>query len=253
MSFRSGFYPVPQSVRFNLAPWSWRPVVTLAATAALIWAVATLIVLGFPWLRWPVVLVAAFVQAPLAYALVRRQWSLQAPDQPPGAAAEPAGGLVDEVTRSLNRRGISSSLIEAMAQSQRYGSPLSAVSLGVDHIAGEAPEESLSLVAAVLGEALRLPDRFGRYDEDEFLLVLPQTRADDAMGVAERLRQSIITAVARAAGPGPVPLTVSFGVAEFGKGQDLEKFVGSARNALATARASGGGQVAQFRATRARR
>ncbi len=201
-------------------------------------------------LRWPLVLVAAFVQAPLAYALLRRE---RAELPPAPVPAESAGaGLVDDLTRSLNRRGIGSSLIEAMAQSQRYGSPLSLVSVGVDSVAGGVPGESLSLVAAVLGEALRLPDRFGRYEEDEFLLVLPQTRVDDAFRVAERLQQAITAAIGRATGPGPVPVTISLGVAEFGRGQDLEKFVATARSALASARAAGGNQVARFRATRAR-
>ncbi len=241
---------MPQPARSSSLPWSWRPVVTLAATAALVWALATLFAESFPWLRWPLVLVAAFVQAPLAYALLRRGEPAGAAAAPP--EAEPPGGLVDALTRSLNRRGVSSSLIEAMAQSQRYGTPLCVVSLGVEGVAGDVPEEGLSLVAAVLGEGLRLPDRFGRYEEDEFLLVLPQTRLDEASRVAERLRAAITATLGRVAGPGPLPLSVSFGVAEFGRGQDLEKFVAGARSALATARAAGGNQVARFQATRPR-
>ncbi len=240
--------PVPS----RPAAWSWRAVITLAAVAALVWAVATLLATGFPWLRWPLVLVAAFVQAPLAYGLLRRERA-QASGAPAVAAAGRAdAGLVDDLTRSLNRRGISSSLIEAMAQSQRYGSPLSLVSIGVDSVTGGTLDEALSLVATVLGETLRLPDRFGRYDDDEFILVLPQTRIKDAFGVAERLQGAIMTAVGRVAGPRPPPVTISLGVAEFGRGQDLEKFVAAARDALASARASGGNQVAQFRATRSR-
>ncbi len=167
-------------------------------------------------------------------------------------------GLVDELTRALNRRGITSSLIEAMAQSQRYGTPLSLASLridGAEALAGrlgpEAEDSVLEGAAAVLAEALRLPDRLGRYHDREFLVVLPQTHVEQAQLVAERLRAAV-GATSLAVKGEAVTVTLSAGVAEFGRGQDLERFLDNAHEALYEAERAGGNQVCAYKPLRAK-
>ena len=167
-------------------------------------------------------------------------------------------GLVDELTRTLNRRGISSSLIEAMAQSQRYGTPLSLASLRIDgaealaeRLGSEAEGSVLEGAAAVLAEGLRLPDRLGRYQDREFLVVLPQTHAQQAQLVADRLRIAVGAAALAIKGE-EVTVTLSAGVAEFGRGQDLERFLDNAHEALYEAERAGGNQVRVYKPLRAK-
>ena len=78
------------------------------------------------------------------------------------------------------------------------------------HIAGD---EVLREVARRLSAGLRDFDVLCRYGGEEFLIMLPHTDERDAMMVAERLRLSVVNRPVMIEGIGPVPVTVSFGVA----------------------------------------
>jgi diguanylate cyclase (GGDEF)-like protein len=225
--------------------------------AVLVFFVATsvtLLSLAWPHLWGLFVVLQTIALAPLLYALV---WRPFAKAGPLSEALPPQGtGLVDELTRTLNRRGITSSLIEAMAQSQRYSTPVSLVRISVDgveelteRLGDEAQGAILESVAATLGEVLRLPDRLGRYQDWEFLVVLPQTRAEQAAIVAERLRAAVAANPILVKGEGAT-VTLSGGVAEFGRGQDLERFLANAREALRQAQKEGGDRVRSFKPLR---
>lgn len=156
---------------------------------------------------------------------------------------------VDSLTGLLNRQGITASLLEAMAHAERYGNPLSVALVAIDDMAGAQPaagrkaaDKRVRSVANLFGEALRLPDRVGRYGEDEFLAVLPQAGLKDAAKIAERIRASAAGMQLSAAGKKPAA-TVSIGVVRFRKGEDLERLLTRASEVLAKARAAGGNRV----------
>ncbi len=137
--------------------------------------------------------------------------------------------VTDEVTRLANRRGITSSLIEAMAQAERYGDPLSVAIAEVDGFerlteahGRKAAEQVLQAVAAVLGETLRMPDHAGRYGEKEFLILLPHTSLKDASKITERVRRGVATS-ALSLGGQKLKISVTLGATQFRKGEDLEQ------------------------------
>ncbi|MHB1950342.1 MAG: GGDEF domain-containing protein [Acidiferrobacteraceae bacterium] len=165
---------------------------------------------------------------------------------------------VDPVTHVLNRRGITASLLEAMAQSQRYATPLCVAFVGIDGFDrlrerhGDAfGDQAVQWTAAALTDALRLPDRVGRYEGAEFLVVMPQTRAPAATKVAERLRAAIDKSPATMAGV-TESLTISVGVVEFSKGHDLEKLLSQGQAALSQAHHAGGNRVTRLKTVRRR-
>ncbi len=152
---------------------------------------------------------------------------------------------VDSLTGLLNRQGITASLLEAMAHAERYGNPLSValVAIDVQQTAGRKVADKLvQSVANLFGEALRLPDRVGRYGEDEFLAVLPQAALKDAAKIAERIRASAAETQFSIAGK-KLSAAVSIGVVRFRKGEDLERLLTRASEVLAKARAAGGNRV----------
>ncbi len=107
----------------------------------------------------------------------------------------------DALTGAKNRRAFSEKLDEEWSRARRYGTPLSLVMLDVDkfklyndsfgHPAGD---EVLKRVARVLMAAVRGTDFLARYGGEEFVLILPNTDADGAMILAQRLRQKIESA-----------------------------------------------------------
>ena len=227
--------------------------------AALVWTIATFLAVEWSGVRWPLVLFGPLVLAPLVYGLVVRPLGDFMVAQAQAANLDRASAsVVDDLTRTLNRRGITSSLLEAMAQSQRYSTPLSVLAVHLDHIEdlasryGEAVESKvLEVTSATLGESLRLPDRLGRYHAHEFLVVLPQTVAEHAVKVGERLCRAIEKADFPFDDAGG-HLTVSVGLADFGRGQDLERFLGNAHKALRDAQAAGGNCVVSYKPPRAK-
>ncbi len=73
---------------------------------------------------------------------------------------------------TLNRRGITISLLELMALADRYGHKLAVAGFSIDHLddverefGREAADAAVQSVADTMGELVRMPDRIGRYDE----------------------------------------------------------------------------------------
>ncbi|CAN5606329.1 GGDEF domain-containing protein [soil metagenome] len=125
----------------------------------------------------------------------------------------------DLLTGVFNRLGIEERLSTELDRAQRNKHPLSAVLIDIDYFkaindsAGHAAgDDALRLVSKGILTSLRSYDLLGRYGGDEFLLLLPETTADNAIDVADRIRQ-VLSASAESLAPRLRP-TVSIGVAE---------------------------------------
>jgi len=155
----------------------------------------------------------------------------------------------DELTGTYNRRLLLETLARERSRFERLGAPLSVCLIDLDHF--KAINDSLGHAAgdAVLGHlpqaataALRGLDVFGRFGGEEFLLLLPGTELQGARAVAERMR----AAVEAAEFPG-LPrgrrVTVTIGVAELARGEDLTGLLARADRALYAGKAAGRNQV----------
>lgn len=158
-------------------------------------------------------------------------------------------GTMDALTRVPNQRGITSSLLNAMSYANRYSHPLSVALVDLDLLASinrqmgrKAGDKALQTVAAVFTDTLRMPDHAGRYGDEEFLVVLPNTTLKNATGIAERIRDGVENADCSFNGK-KIPVTVSIGASQFHKGEDLERFLVRVDKALAAAKASGRNRV----------
>lgn len=193
------------------------------------------------------ILIAAILAPLIYYAFLAPLLRAREGGKGAGAVAEEKATLatIDPVTRTLNHRGVTASLIEGMAQAQRYNNPLAIAAITIDGLGkikerhGEATgQRVLQAIAATITDVLRLPDRLGRYTEEQFIVVMPQTTVSAAEIVAERIRKAVAAA--------PIQLDaqeltarVSIGVTEFGKSQDLEKFLSNAQQAQEEAARAG--------------
>ncbi len=221
------------------------------------------LVMGYlPWSTTAAVLlsvvIAGVIAGPLLYLLVVapiKRVSASATTAPVPTDDKNQFVTIDPLTRALNRRGITASLLEAMAQAQRYSNPLSIALIDIDNLTRinekyglPAGNRALELVAYTITESLRLPDRVGRQADDEFLVVMPQTKAAAAIKVAERIRTAI-ELMEMDVDHYKVKVSASIGVAEFHKGQDLEKFLSSVQSAMREAQTEGN-RVMRAKATK---
>jgi diguanylate cyclase (GGDEF)-like protein len=155
--------------------------------------------------------------------------------------------VTDALTGLSNRRAFDEQFESALSLASRYDRPLSVIYCDLDHFKvlndtyGHAYGDSaLQQVATVLLGSLRTSDRAYRYGGEELVIIAPETRAADALALAERLRKAV-----EAAGDSGGPrVTASFGVAEFGThGADPATLLAASDRALRTAKDSGRNQV----------
>ena len=127
---------------------------------------------------------------------------------------------LDGLTNTYNRRHFMELARMAFDSARRFGQPLSALMLDVDHFKsvndryGHAVgDQVLRALADRCRSALRSIDVLGRYGGEEFAIILPGTsRSAAALMLADRIRQRIAEEPI-ATDSGPVQVTVSVGVA----------------------------------------
>ena len=128
--------------------------------------------------------------------------------------------LTDSLTGLYNRRGL-----EGRSEAIHFrpgGAPLAQVwiMVDIDHFkrvndtyGHEAGDEVLKAVAEALRSTARVADIVARHGGEEFVLVLPDTSAEMAVRIAERLRLAI-EALSTAFDGQVIRVTASFGVAQ---------------------------------------
>ena len=135
-----------------------------------------------------------------------------------------------------------------VARAVRTSSPLAVALLDLDrfkqindtygHLMGD---DVLRSIADAMTGVLRKYDLAGRFGGEEFVMLLPQTRAVDALRIAERVRAHIARLPILASGGEPVTVTVSIGVAalDAGSSRELTELLAAADAALYRAKRSG--------------
>lgn len=125
----------------------------------------------------------------------------------------------DSLTELANRRSFFEYAAAEVQRAQRYGHPLSLQMLDIDHFKSvndqfghAAGDQVLRELANVLRANLRHNDLAARIGGEEFVVLLPETRLEDAAQHAERLRMAI-SALRFSFDQATLGITVSIGVA----------------------------------------
>jgi diguanylate cyclase (GGDEF)-like protein/putative nucleotidyltransferase with HDIG domain len=109
---------------------------------------------------------------------------------------------VDELTGLFNRRHFDEQFKAEVSRHSRYNQELCLLMLDLDsfktyndifgHPSGD---RLLREIAEIINSSIRDGDQVFRYGGDEFVVLLPQTRAEDAFAVAERIRENVMNAM----------------------------------------------------------
>ena len=163
----------------------------------------------------------------------------------------------DVLTGLRNRRAFDAAFLAERLRFERYGRPLAALLLDIDHFkhindtfGHEAGDEVLRKLAAVLQSAVRDVDIAARFGGEEFVVLLPETALAAAAEVAERVRAAVERSAFTAAGQS-LQVRVSIGVAACPEQADSpQALLGSADGALYEAKRAGRNQVRLARSAR---
>lgn len=101
----------------------------------------------------------------------------------------------DELTGLSNRRHMTALMMTERGRQHRSRNPISMVLMDIDHFkrindgcGHQAGDQVLQIFADVITHGLRAGDSLARWGGEEFLLMLPNTSAEDALTCVERMR-----------------------------------------------------------------
>lgn len=161
--------------------------------------------------------------------------------------------IVDHLTGVYNRRYFDSKLAEEAGRASRYGRDLSLVLIDVDHFKEINDRMSYKQGDLVLAEAARLfrahtreVDTVCRYGGDEFAILMPETKYENALVKAENLRETVRTTPFANVLDVSRPLTVTLSIGVTGHHAELkgaDEFLRAADEAVHHAKRSGRDQV----------
>lgn len=144
----------------------------------------------------------------------------------------------DPITGLPNRQAMLHGLEPLVSRSRRYHNPLAVICLRIDNLADIDSEYGkgngelvLTAVARMLKDQMRWADLIGRFDNDEFLLILPETDADAANRLLDKLRQRL-TALSSGDGGRLIVMITYFGSAGWQEGDDRTRLLLPAREKL---------------------
>lgn len=146
----------------------------------------------------------------------------------------------DPATGLGTRYAFADRLSAVIAQSRRYGEPLSVLLLAPDPVEGLSPPAALVAAAKTLTGDMRETDVAGVLDEQHLAVLLPHTDPGQALEVAERFRRTVTE---KTADKSP-RLSCCIGVAAWRPGQAEEDLIRAAADALRQARGNGRNRVA---------
>jgi diguanylate cyclase (GGDEF)-like protein len=153
----------------------------------------------------------------------------------------------DKLTGIPNRESLLRTLSGEVERASRHSKPLSVAFLDIDrfksindtygHRVGDAVLQQL---AGLITRSIRASDIFGRYGGEEFMLILPETTPEDALGLVEELREMVMRRPLSVATGVLVDATVSIGVAG-GHSSELQvdRLVDAADAAMYVAKSEG--------------
>jgi len=158
----------------------------------------------------------------------------------------------DGLTGLKNRRFLDEALLSEVERARRTGRMLAVVMVDIDHFKpvndthGHAVgDDCLKMVGEVIASGLRWPsDIAARYGGEEFALIIPDTSAEGALTVVERIRETIRSTPVSTHGLS-LTLTVSIGVYATHVGSEVtpEHLLERADQALYDAKNSGRDQT----------
>lgn len=150
--------------------------------------------------------------------------------------------ITDKLTNIFNRRKLDEELKSEFDRAVRYRHPLSLLLMDIDYFkkvndtyGHQVGDYVLQTLAKILKQNIRNSDIVGRYGGEEFMVIAPETNAEEALRLAEKLRQSVEQFTFNDVNK----VTISIGVSELKKEGNPDEMIKTADEALYKAKEQG--------------
>jgi len=158
--------------------------------------------------------------------------------------------IKDPLTDLYNSRYFYEQLEKEITRSDRYFHPLSLIFIDIDnfksvndsygHMAGD---KAILMIAKKMEASLRSLDTAYRFAGDEFTVILPETDANQAEVVADRIRSEMENERLVIFERQISKITLSIGIAEYVRNEEMGQFIHRADVNMYQAKQSGGNKV----------
>jgi len=155
--------------------------------------------------------------------------------------------ITDGLTEIYNKRYLMDALDTNIEDAQKFDMPFSIILFDLDffksvndtygHMEGDV---TLKSVSSFLSRKIHKTDIFGRYGGEEFMIIMPNKRLDEAYGLADSYREEISKLLI---GTQEIKLTISGGVAAYQIGDTAKELIERADKNLYKAKDSGRNKV----------
>ena len=162
--------------------------------------------------------------------------------------------ITDGLTGLYNSRHFYKSLESEIARTKRYGEGFSLILFDIDNFKAlndtyghQAGDEVLQRLAHILRAESRQTDMVARYGGEEFVIILPRTREDETLHLADRIRAAVAGSPIPISASDTVRISLSGGVASFPDNAESAKaLLNAADSAMYAAKAAGKNTVQCF-------
>ncbi|MFQ3621333.1 MAG: GGDEF domain-containing protein [Spirochaetales bacterium] len=155
----------------------------------------------------------------------------------------------DALSGLLNRITLFNAVDAEIERSLRGDNPLSGIMIDIDHFKDindnyghQCGDDVIRMIGNWLLGNLRKYDLAGRYGGEEFFVVLPNTRLNQAVKIAERFRKTVQSYTMKCNNHS-IQITASMGVAEYRMGETRDMWINRCDRAMYVAKHRGRNQV----------
>ncbi len=155
----------------------------------------------------------------------------------------------DQLTGTLNRRGLDEVFDREISVRQRNGQPLSVALLDIDNFkilndayGHQAGDSALQHLAKLIRDTIRPTDSVARFGGEEFLILLPNSTVDESVVVVKRLQRRLTKHFFLHDNQNLV-ITFSAGITEHAPDEPQRVLIARADKAMYAAKAAGKNQV----------
>ena len=160
---------------------------------------------------------------------------------------------LDSLTGLVNHKTFYDTLEKELRRSERYGGQIALIMADIDNLKSindiyghRAGDKVISHISQKIKECVRQIDTASRYGGDEFAIILPNTKIDEAIRVSQRIVDTVSNSPVALGENNAIELSISIGIGQYDGTSSPEDITSKSDSALYDAKRTGKNNLKVF-------